>query len=80
MNFQRSYDDIVDVIVVVCSINYLIFLFERSKSAKIRVNPFANDCKNFNMILNKHFKNENINIQHSYDNIINVIVAVGSIT
>ena len=25
MNFQRSYDDLDDVIVVVCSINYLIF-------------------------------------------------------
>ena len=33
MNFQRSYDDFDDVIVVVYSINYLIF-FEGSKSAE----------------------------------------------
>ena len=32
-----------------------------------------------NMTLNKHCKNKNINIQHSYNDIINVIVVVYSI-
>ena len=33
MNIQHSYNDIFDVIVDLCSINYMIFFVEGSKSA-----------------------------------------------